>query len=137
MIKYQTVTKKHPICQEKIPSNLHYLIQRFWKSRELNNCGTTSHAILAYDKDEIIGFFRYTSESSHSGKFKYLYATGTYILPQYRSQGIAKKLWSKAIKESKANRVYVSLTSRKASKLINSLKQKHTDVYFDTFRNYQ
>lgn len=85
-----------------------------------------NYSILAFDKkgkeETLIGFLRFIK----SGK-EFL-ADGTYVLPAYRKQKIAKKLWIRAIKFAKPNYIEVITASRNGRKLIASLVKKYFDI---------
>lgn len=121
MIKYKIVHCFNDICYENCPYHLDEAFQRFWKSRALYSC---DHAFIAQEGKKIIGFFRFDNLEGT------LYGAGTYILPAYRKLGIAKKLWNKAIKYYNPHSIEVCITSSGAEKLINSLKEYHSDINF-------
>jgi predicted GNAT family acetyltransferase len=116
MIRYRAVNRKHKMCGSNPPKGLHRRMKTFWLKHELGQC---DGAILAYHKKELIGFFRFYKRK----KGKTLYAGGTYVMKQYRGDGVAKNLWIKALKKTKPEIVDVMVASRGGLKLIKSLKK--------------
>jgi predicted GNAT family acetyltransferase len=64
-----------------------------------------------------------------------LRAVGTYILSDYRSEGVAQKLWAQAIKRMKAKQVEVVITSRGGARLVNALRKKYKKIDWRVIRN--
>lgn len=129
MIIYKVVNWKHDITDSDCPAYFDYRIKKWWKSMML--CGAT-HAILAFDKkgrkETLIGFFRFIKNK------KDLLADGTYVLPAYRSQKIAKKLWHRAIKFAKPNYVEVHTVSKGGAILMASLARKYIKIDWYIYR---
>jgi GNAT superfamily N-acetyltransferase len=118
MITYVTVGMEHEICGYSAPPWLPGHMKAFWRSRSLEN----SHgAVLAYDGEKLIGFFRY-----NNGPRKAMYAYGTYVLPKYRSRGVAIKLWKRALRKEKPKHIHVFTTSTGGRKLVEALGKKLT-----------
>jgi predicted GNAT family acetyltransferase len=109
------------MCKSKPPEGLHSRMATFWEKHELGSC---DGAILAYHKKQLIGFFRFYKKKNSD----YLYAAGTYVLRQYRGDGVAKKLWIKALKKFKPETVDVMVASRGGMKLVKSLKKKFKKI---------
>lgn len=84
-------------------------------------------AIIAYEDNIIVGFFRYDL-----GKVKpWLYAAGTYIIPEYRNQNIAYNLWHKAIMRENPNKILAHVASEGGLKLIKRIQKKFPRMLFD------
>lgn len=120
MVRYRVVDRHHPICQEQCPEDAHHFVKKFWDSRGLGAC---DGAILATKGQELVGFFRYYDYSN-----SWMYGAGTYVLSAYRSQGVAKRLWTAAIKEVQPIHIDVTATSAGAIKLLRSLEQRYTNI---------
>lgn len=123
MLRYKIVNKKHKMCKTDPPNDLHHLMKKFWEKHELGAC---DWAILAYDKKKLIGFFRFYKKRYS----KFLYAAGTYVLKPYRSDGVAKKMWIRALKKTKPESVDVIVASRGGAKLVASLQKKFQGKIF-------
>ena len=123
MLRYKIVNKKHKLCGSNPPKGLHHLMAKFWKKHELGSC---DGAVLAYHKKELIGFFRYYKKK----KSTFLYAAGTHVLKKYRGDGVAKKLWIRALKKTKPESVDVIVASRGGAKLVASLQKKFKGKIF-------
>lgn len=121
MIRYKAANRKHKMCKSNPPENINFRMIRFWKKHELGAC---DGAVLAYDKKQLIGFFRFYKKK-HS---KCLFAAGTYIMGKYRGDGVAKKLWIRALKKTKPKQVDVMVASRGGFKLASSLKKKYKKI---------
>lgn len=121
MVRYRVVDRSHPICGDVCPDNIHHFMKKFWSSRNLEGC---DGAIIATKGEQLVAFFRF---------YKYNYPTelwgaGTYVLSEYRSQGVAKRLWAAAIKEVDPSYIHVTATSKGAIKLLNALKARYTNI---------
>lgn len=128
------VPGRHFICREKCNKTLHPLIKKFWKSRHLNST-ESDLAVIAIDNDQIVGFVRFMI-----GKYRWYYSVGglgTYILPQYRKKGLASKMWFKILDLEKPGFVVVTLTSRNAKRLFQSLETKYKTIKFYTKKEYK
>lgn len=122
MIKLELVDSTHPMCFEKSPDKLSSGAKTFWKSRLLYKC---DFAVIAKDNNKIVGFLRFDIGGLT------LYGHGTYVIKTYRNLGLAKKMWNKAIRSSKAKYVNIVATSDGALNLANYLKNKHVKKKFE------
>lgn len=91
-----------------------------------------NQALLAFDKrgrkEILIGFVRFIKND------KDFLADGTYVLPAYRRQKIAKKLWARALKYAKPNYIEVYTATKGGAGLIASLVKKYTKIDWHIFR---
>lgn len=83
--------------------------------------------ITAYDKDILVGFFRY--DLGHT--LSWLYAAGTYIIPEYRKQNIAFDLWNKVITIEKPNKIFAHIASYSGLKFIQRIKKEFPKISYD------
>jgi GNAT superfamily N-acetyltransferase len=128
MITYKIVGSDHEICGHTCPASLPRRMHNFWKSRCL---GSSHGAVIAYDGKKVIGFFRWDKS------WKYMYGYGTYVLGKYRRQGVAVKLWKRALKKIKPRQVYVVITSYSGEALAFALKKKFPKHKWHIEENYQ
>lgn len=128
MITYKVVGPDHDICGYDCPSNIPTVMKKFWKSRQLENA---HGAVLAYDGKNLIGWFRW-----NRGGYREIYAYGTYVLSEYRSQGVAVKLWRRALKAADVETVHVFTTSYGGRRLCSTLKKKFPKVRWYISRSY-
>lgn len=119
MLRYKVVGWTHKICHSNPPKDLDRHMKRFWKRFDLGGC---SGAAVAYHKKKVVGFFRFDKEN------KSLYACGTYVLRPYRADGVAKKLWIRALKRAKPKFVEVYTASKGGVKLVASVKKKFKKI---------
>lgn len=117
MLRYVIVNRKHPICTSNYPTDIDRHMLRFMRRYDLTNC---DGAVLAFHKKKLVGFFRYY----HRKHGRWLYAGGTYVLSAYRGQGVAKKLWVRALKHAQPKSVDVGVVSRGGRKLVTALRKK-------------
>ncbi len=83
--------------------------------------------IIAEEHNKLIGFFRYDL-----GDIKpWLYAAGTYVIPEYRNQNIAFNLWAQAINFEKPNKILAHIASDGGLKLIEKIKKQFPKILFD------
>lgn len=84
-------------------------------------------AIIAEENNSLVGFFRYDL-----GDIKpWLYAAGTYVVPEYRNQNIAFNLWVKAIELEKPNKILAHIASDGGLKLVEKIKKQFPKILFD------
>ena len=83
--------------------------------------------IVAYDADLLVGFFRYDL----GDKRPWLYAAGTYVIPEYRNKNIAFHLWDRAIISEHPNKILAHIASDGGLRLIQRIKNKYSRIIFD------
>ena len=83
----------------------------------LSKCGSTraNRAIVAYYKNEIVGFFRFRIRDAQ------LNAWGTWVRKDMRSLGLATRLWKEALQAHHPKSVVVYTVSRAGRGFIASL----------------
>lgn len=123
MIRYKAVNRKHKVCGRHPPENMNPRMVRFWKKHELGAC---DWAILAFHQKQLVGFFRFYKKKNS----KFLYAAGSYVLRPYRGQGIAVKMWAKALRKHKPEIIDVMVASRWGAQLVKALKKRHKNIAF-------
>lgn len=128
MITYKVVGPEHDVCGFDYPADFPAVMKNFWKSRQLENA---HGAVLAYDGKKLIGWFRW-----NYGSRAEIYAYGTYVLSEYRSQGVAIKLWRRALRATSAEYVHVFTTSYGGRKLCSALEKKFPKIRWYISRSY-
>lgn len=83
--------------------------------------------IVAEENNNLVGFFRYDLGDVRP----WLYAAGTYVIPEYRNQHIAFNLWSKAIQLEKPNKIMAHVASDGGLKLIKRIQKEFPKIWFD------
>lgn len=82
--------------------------------------------IIAYKNNILLGFYRYDI-----GKIQNkIYAAGTYVIPEFRSKGLAFSLWEKVIELEKPKIIYGHLESLEGFYLINKVKKKYNNITY-------
>jgi len=126
-MKIKIVNSNHFICKVNFDKRLDPRIKYFWMSRYLDLVAADKAVIISHH-GKIIGFLRYLIGKFSA--FPAIFALGTYVLPEWRSRGLAQKMWSQAIKSVKPAFVNVYLTSRNARKMIISIEKNIPTLYF-------
>jgi GNAT superfamily N-acetyltransferase len=99
-LKLKLVKRPHVVCSGNDPDNLDEVgphrslpgsARYFWKRAGLFSCDS---AVIAMEGEQLVGFFRYWVEKPM------LQAAGTWVHPDYRGRGIAKKMWVKVLSQS-------------------------------------
>lgn len=124
-IKYQQFAKReHHTLKIYSPNKRFiginsYLVKFFSKWFPDYTTQRCSHVNIATDKDEIVGFFRFSihNYASHCN----LVALGTAVLPEYQGGGIATKLWKMAITQYNPSKIWVVTTSKGGKNLVNRI----------------
>lgn len=125
---------KHPVCCGNDPKGLqenevepHPSMPRqvkvFWKRWGLF---CSDKAVIVLDDGELVGFFRFSIDK------KYIYAIGTWVHPDYRGQGMAKKMWTKALKSVRGKKtVTVTTVSEGGGALVVAMKKLFPNKKFN------
>lgn len=83
--------------------------------------------IVAIENNIIVGFFRYDL-----GIIKpWLYAAGTYVIPEFRNKNIAYNLWHKCIMIESPNKILAHIASDGGLKLIKRIQKDFPRILFD------
>lgn len=122
-MKYEYVSTYHPICSGENKTLLTPAMKKFWASRELFPC---NYAILAYDKEKLVGFLRFDVDQVE----RWLYGAGTYIDKDYRKQGLAFTMWARVIRKFKPKHIEVITTSPAAEYLVSKLERTFPKIEF-------
>ncbi len=74
-------------------------------------------AIVAIEGEQLIGFFRYSFEK------RLLHARGTWVAPSHRRQGLATRMWEKALRgcQSQKGPIQVVTVTRAGTAFVRSL----------------
>lgn len=126
MIFFKTFKyKEHPLTfsykkLENISEDIVSLLKEW-------NVGWSDKVIIAYDKDVLVGFFRYDLGNT----LPWLYAAGTYIIPEYRNRNIAFNLWQQAIINEKPNKILAYIASDGGLKLLNKIQKEFPNILYD------
>lgn len=93
----------------------------------------TDYAVAAYHEGRIIGVFKYRVREGRGLKGKQLRACGTAVSKKFRKHGIAKALWSAALRKVQPTSVNVMVISDGGYNLVQALKQdfKGARIRFD------
>ena len=83
--------------------------------------------MIAYENDLMIGFFRYDVAKVRP----YIYAAGTYVIPEYRNQNIAFNLWKKVIEIEHPSTIFAHVASGGGLNLVNKIKTAFQKIKFD------
>ena len=83
--------------------------------------------VIATLNQSIIGFFRYDL----GFKRPWLYAAGTYVIPEYRNQNIAFNLWEKAIANESPNKILAHVASDGGLKLVSKIRRCYPKIIMD------
>ena len=74
-------------------------------------------AVVATDSGRLIGFFRFDRRPNSS----ILQAIGTWVDPEYRRIGLARRMWRRAVHHTKVSRITVYTATRAGSALVRAL----------------
>lgn len=104
-----------------LPRRIHSAASRFWKVYRLHE-SDSDDCFYATQGGEVIGFFRF----SCGHPYRFLFANGTWVAPEYRNQGLASALWQKALDSAIASHplqgVNVFVASKLGRRLVSKLK---------------
>jgi hypothetical protein len=117
--------KEHPLTYSSselkdLPEEIISLL-KYWEVEY------SDKVIVATENNNIIGFFRYDL----GNKRPWLYAAGTYVIPQYRNQNIAHTLWTKAILKENPNKILAHIASYGGLKIVNKIQKEFPKIIFD------
>lgn len=118
---------RHFICGKRFDGRLGLRMERFWRTRFLDMV-KADRAVIVEDEGQVVAFFRYLVGKFSA--FRAVFALGTYVLPGYRRQRLARRMWDLAMKSVKPAFVNVYMTSRPAKKLIATIERRHPRAVF-------
>lgn len=83
--------------------------------------------IIASENDKLIGFFRYDL-----GDYKHnLYEAGTYVIPEYRKNGLGFSLWEKVFELEKPELIYGHVETIDGYRLYNKIQRKYNNINYE------
>jgi GNAT superfamily N-acetyltransferase len=77
-----------------------------------------THVCVATEGGVLIGWFRFTYQGEH------LFAQGTWVEDHYRRQGVATRLWDRALARVRPFNINYDLASREGGRLVRTMKKR-------------
>lgn len=129
-MRIRHVARPHYVLtQESGYEKLHFTARQFWNRMGLPY--DSAHAIVATENGKCIGFFRYTI----SGRAT-LHGEGTWIHPKHRKQGLALKLWKRALDKHEVKVVEVVVVSKGGDRLVTKVATTYPKIHWNVECNY-
>lgn len=104
-------------CQARGLSRASYMF-----GMDLLSNDRVTHAVIAKDRDRIVGWFRFTLVNET------LSAKGTWVDKDYRKQGLGKLLWQRGIGSVKPAKVRVDTISPEGRELVQSVMNDSNEI---------
>jgi len=107
------------------PRQLSRAAKRFWKKCDL---APAEGAVIATCDGQVVGFFRYYTDWPGA---KTLLAAGTWVDPEHRSRGLAKRMWKLAITNFRPKVINAVAVSEGGHSLVLAVKKLFPRIKID------
>jgi GNAT superfamily N-acetyltransferase len=112
---------QHPIARGEVDGDADEFVDEFLP------LGASDGVFIAQAGSKILGWLRYYW---YPGE-KRMLASGTWVEPEHRGNGVAHALWGRAMKSLKPKRVTITTVSKEGRHLVGSIVRWFYDVEFD------
>lgn len=116
---HYVVTGDGPGCPAKPAKRLVVPAKQVWTRWGLQSCG---RALIVTIRRRLVAFLRFDLRTGRDGRRRVLHAHGSWVEPSRRGRGIATKLWIRALRRYRPNKVRVTVVSRSGTRLVRRLQ---------------
>jgi predicted GNAT family acetyltransferase len=114
--RYVFVEAPHPLCIAG--DGQRYTWGALGRALNLLGTGDADEAVIAYQGDTPVGFFRYSCRHYN------LHAHGTYVQVKHRGKGVAKRMWQLAIRRTSPVELTVDVISDGGMGVVRSVERE-------------
>lgn len=104
------------------PRRLHRDAVKHWNDWSIGGC---DGAVIMCVSRELVAFLRFNRTRRE------LHAVGTWVAPEWRGRGIARRLWREMLGKHRAKSVIVTVATAGGKALIAALKKSHPHVKWE------